>query len=126
MQMLTKNLSRRNILVVAVLITLLIAYLSLMKVPRVQLELTHLDKLEHTLAYFVLGLSWFFSLKRKTILNKLIVFLICVFYGILLEVLQENITTYRTGDYLDGIANSLGVCFALLIINLISKKNKDI
>jgi VanZ family protein len=124
--MLTKNLSRRNILVVAVLITLLIAYLSLMKVPRVQLELTHLDKLEHTLAYFVLGLSWFFSLKRKTILNKLIVFLICVFYGILLEVLQENITTYRTGDYLDGIANSLGVCFALLIFNLISKKNKDI
>ncbi len=122
-----KNLLKDNLLFFAVFITIFIAFLSLMKVPHIiPYKITHIDKLQHLTAYFVLTLSWLYAIKKVAVVlsRKYIIVISCVFYGILLEVLQMTLTTYRTADYLDMIANSVGVVLALLIFNHFSKKNQ--
>ncbi|XGA85186.1 VanZ family protein [Polaribacter sejongensis] len=44
------------------------------------------------------------------------------FFGIIIEVLQQTLTTYRTGDYKDAIANTVGILLGFIIFNLILKK----
>ncbi|WP_237587349.1 VanZ family protein [Polaribacter sargassicola] len=81
------------------------------------------DKVYHLIAYFSLSISWLFSFyKKKSI--KLLIIISCVIYGIIIEVLQSILTEYRTGDYKDILANTLGIVLGLLIFNLIIKKIK--
>ncbi len=123
-----KSLLKDSLFFIAILITILIGYLSLMKVPEYTSVIARLDKLEHVLAYFVLTGVWLFTLKdtNSVFKKKSLIIIACVFYGIILEALQMTLTSYRTGDYLDIIANSIGVFLALLIFNRISKKNQVI
>ena len=85
--------------------------------------LNTIDKWEHALAYFSLTICWLFTFYKKPN-RKYIIIIACISYGIFLEILQHTITEYRTGDYRDIIANTLGVLLALLIFNLIMKKNQ--
>ena len=123
MQKLIKNLLKNNLKIIAISITIAIAYLSLVKLPKVQISVSNIDKAEHLLGYFILTLSWLFSFYKKKFL-KYYITLACVFYGIIIEVFQSILTSYRTGDYLDAIANSLGALLALLIFTLYFKKNR--
>lgn len=83
------------------------------------------DKLVHSAAYFVLSLSWFFTLHngvnwlKKSYLISVIIFL----YGIVIEVLQEACTTYREFDLFDILANFVGIGIAFIIFNTVLKKN---
>lgn len=79
------------------------------------------DKIYHLFAYFSLAISWLFSFLKKQN-SKFIIALGCIIYGIIIEVLQNTLTTYRTGDYLDVLANTLGVVLGLVVFNLIFKK----
>ena len=121
MQKLIKNLLKDNIILIAISVTFAIAYLSLIKFPSVQPKINNVDKVEHAIGYFILTFSWLLSFYKKTNL-KTVIALSCVFYGIIIEVLQSKLTSYRTGDYLDVIANSVGVLLALLLFNLFFKK----
>jgi VanZ family protein len=120
-----KKLLERNALFIAILITVLIAIISLISLKGVHLLKTqNSDKYGHFLTYFILGLSWLKAIKnpfRKNSINYIIIFLI-ICYGIILEVLQDVLTTYRQADLLDIIANSTGVIFALILYNLMKKK----
>lgn len=120
-----KKLLERNALFIAILISVLIAIISLISLKGVHLLKTqNSDKYGHFLTYFILGLSWLKAIKnpfRKNSINYIIIFLI-ICYGIILEVLQDVLTTYRQADLLDIIANSTGVIFALILYNLMKKK----
>ena len=105
---------------IAVSITLSLVILSLMKIPAHKLGITHLDKLQHCFAYFVLSISWLIVFYKKK--KKRLVVVCCILLGVIIEVSQNTLTSYRTGDFYDVIANSLGVLLGLLVFNKFSKK----
>ena len=128
MRKLIKVLLRRSRFFIAIAITVLIAFLSLIKLGKQPIEIYFLDKIEHFIAYFSLGFSWLFAFKgykKLTSKNYLIVFG-CIFYGIIIEVLQTTLTSYREASLLDAVANSLGVLIALLIFNKVFEKKQAI
>jgi len=116
-----KKLLERNALFLAILATLVLAFLSLTAIPKIKLGLgiKSGDKYLHFTAYFGLSLLWYFALKER--INKKVfkffVPLALIVYGIILEGLQSGLTTYRTGDIYDVMANTAGVIAALIIFN---------
>jgi len=115
-----KALLKGKIFIIAIVVTLSILYLSLVKMPSYNVGISHLDKLQHCLAYFILSSSWLLVFYKKN--KKYLIVGCCILFGIIIEVLQNKLTDYRTGDYLDIIANSTGVFLGLLILNQITKK----
>lgn len=73
----------------------------------------------HAFAYFVLGMVWitYFLFKKSQDFNfNRVVFYISlavIAFGMLIEVLQGTLTEYRTPDWADILANSIGVLIAL-------------
>lgn len=127
--MLTKNslVLKKTALGLAIGWTLLIAVLCLVSfndLPSVSVK--SVDKYVHLTFYFVLIMLWGFysSLKQDEIrIATIIRFVISsVFYGILIEVLQETLTTTRHADVLDVLANATGAILALLAFVLIKKQ----
>lgn len=111
-----------NILIIAIATTLGIIGLSLFKIPSSNINVKNIDKLYHFFAYFTLTSTWLFTFYKKPNRKYVIVFC-CILFGIIIEILQGSLTNYRTGDYLDVLANSLGVILALILFNLFFKKN---
>ena len=120
-----KKLLERNALFVAIAATVILAVLSLSAIPKLNLSLGIKagDKYLHFIAYFGLSILWYFALKDK--INekvfKILVPLGLIFYGIILEGLQSGLTTYRTGDVYDAIANAAGVIVGMILFNRIIK-----
>lgn len=117
-----KTLFKDNFIVIPVSITVGIIYLSLIKTPKNMIEIAQIDKIYHSIAYFVLSITWLFAF-QKTSQVKYIIVILCIILGIIIEVLQSTLTIYRTGDYLDVLANSMGVILALVVFNLFFRKN---
>ena len=114
---------------IAIIVTLSLILLSLVKIPAHNLGVSHLDKWQHCFAYFVLSISWLTVFYKKK--KKLLTVVCCILLGIIIEILQNKLTSYRTGDYHDVIANSLGVLLGLFAFNKIGtkievKKRKDL
>ncbi|EAR13500.1 hypothetical protein PI23P_03362 [Polaribacter irgensii 23-P] len=108
---------------IALIVSVGILYLSLIKIPiHESIQIKHLDKLQHGVAYATLCITWLIALQKKQ--KKYAIALCCILFGMIIEVLQYAITNYRTGDYLDVAANSLGVLLGLLLFHQISKKNR--
>lgn len=116
-----KNLLERNALWLAILATLGVAILSLGAVPKLNLglNLKSSDKYLHFIAYFSLGLLWFFALKDRLhrYVFRIMIPLSLILYGIILEGLQGGLTTYRTADIYDALANAVGVLVAMFLFN---------
>lgn len=84
------------------------------KLPDVEID--YGDKIFHFLAYALLCWLWYIVFyfkqnlsKRKAIIRAII---LSIFFGMLLEVLQGTITSHRSFDVYDAIANSLGALLA--------------
>ena len=118
-----KSLFRDNFFIIAIGITLCIAYLSLIKTPKLVLVYSASDKIHHIIAYFTLTICWLFSFFKKPSLKYSIV-VFCLLFGIIIEVMQQSLTSYRTGDYKDVLANIIGIVLGLIVFNLVLKKNK--
>lgn len=86
------------------------------------------DKILHVSAYLILTLSWLLTLVKKLQpLKKMFVIALAVFiFGIIVEVLQGTVTTYRQADFKDMLANLLGTLLALSVFSLYLKKNRRI
>ncbi len=94
-----------------------------------KIKIPHFDKFVHFSFYFgatVLGSMCIwerskgrFSL-RKTIFS---VVGFAVLYGIIIEVLQAVFTSYRQGDILDVLANSVGAVLGGLVVKWIFSGN---
>ena len=118
-----KSLFKDNFFIIAIGITFCIAYLSLMKAPKVVLVFSASDKVYHIIAYFTLTICWLLSFYKKSNLKyRIVVF--CILFGIIIEILQQSLTSYRTGDYKDVLANITGIVLGLFVFNLILKKIK--
>lgn len=118
-----KALLLNNLIIVATIVTVGILCLSLIKLSGVpSMEVKNIDKVYHSLAYFVLTISWLLTFYKKPE-KKYIIVLSCIIFGIIIEGLQMVLTVYRTGDLLDVIANTTGAILALLVFNLFFKKN---
>ena len=84
------------------------------------------DKALHILAYIVLTILWscYAFLIRpniKPIRNFVILFVGLMLYGMIIEVLQSEITVTRSMEYKDLIANFLGIMIGMLIFNYFIK-----
>ena len=117
-----KKLLERNALYIAIFITILIALLSLVSLKNVHvIKVSHSDKYGHFIAYFVLSLSWFyFNNTSKKKYKKYIIGIFIISYGMILEVLQGLLTTYRQADVYDFLANSAGVILAVILFKKIN------
>lgn len=115
------QLLRGKVFFFALVVTIAIAVLSLIKLGNQPINFTYLDKIEHTLAYFVLCFLWLVSIKKKGM--KFVVIIAVVLFGILLEVLQSVLTDYRTFDYMDMLANTFGALLAFAAYRQVEKKH---
>ena len=85
---------------------------SLLRVPDIDISISHTDKVVHFLMYFIL-VGWFVQLYPKP--DKRIQILIgAILLGMLIEYLQ-GMTSYRSFDIIDEIANSIGALSAFLL-----------
>ncbi|EAQ42389.2 VanZ family protein [Polaribacter sp. MED152] len=112
-----------NFIFIAITFTITIVGLSLFKLPSTDIGVKNVDKIYHLIAYFSLAFAWLVSFYQQKS-KKMLIVLACVVFGIIIEVLQSVLTNYRTGDYLDVFANTLGVLLALLFFNAIFKKKQ--
>ncbi len=126
MQKLIKLILNSNVpLFFAIFCTLFVGYLSLADVSNIpKLEVENEDKLYHITAYFTLNTLWLVALIRYSLLKlkfNIIISLGIVILGIIIEVLQDRLTSYRTFDLYDILANSLGVALGLVCFEYYSK-----
>ena len=125
-----KKLLEDNAIILAIIATLIIAYLSLSHIPKLNFgfKIKSSDKYLHALAYFFLSLIWYFALQNKIKKTSFKIYLVLTLfiYGTILEALQRGITNYRTGDFYDILANSVGILLATLLFNKILQWYKTI
>ncbi|WP_235921991.1 VanZ family protein [Flavobacterium phycosphaerae] len=106
--------------------TVLIAVLCLIKFGKLPaIPVKEADKYVHFTFHFVFTLLWgnYVWLKNKSTELKLIVkvFIVSLLYGILIEFLQETLTTTRHADIYDVMANATGAATAIGFFLLLKK-----
>ena len=111
----------RFFLFVAVVYTLILATLSLVPLGKISVgAFNPTDKMLHAAAHFILTLLWLFYylMKKSGIRNYKWEFFnisaLVIVFGMLIEVLQGTLTSYRQPDWADILANSIGVLIAFL------------
>lgn len=79
------------------------------------------DKIYHFVAYFIFTcIAYNFFRQTKLIQSLLIASASVTVYGIIIEVLQLVMTTYRTLDVYDIIANTLGALVSALVLQFLN------
>ncbi|GGX13731.1 VanZ family protein [Aquimarina muelleri] len=123
-----KLLEGKNLFTLAISFTVLLAWVSLAKFSSSVVKVKGGDKIGHFFAYFILTILWslffFFSKNQNKNLKQSlgIATVLCVFFGIMMELFQGILTTYRNSDWYDIIANTSGTIFAIFIFILIKDK----
>jgi len=90
------------------------------------------DKMLHAGAYLFLTILWavYFIIKRKDLERYRIdlyrVAIACFLFGMLIEVLQGTLTSYRTPDWWDVLANSTGVLLAVIFFLVMAPTIKNL
>lgn len=128
----TKNLLvlKKASLALAIGWTLLIAVLCLVDFGSLpSIEVSGADKYVHIVLHFTFTMLWgfYFWQKKKQITIPKIIFVIVlsVFYGILIEFLQETCTKTRHADIFDVLANATGATIALVLFVLVKKRKSS-
>jgi VanZ family protein len=110
---------RKNLF--SILVALVLLFLSLTNADsfsRIELgDFPNFDKLVHFGMYFIL-MSVIIIEHRKNLSNPLNLFLLALIpliYGILMEILQLTLTSTRSGDFYDALADAAGVLASALI-----------
>jgi len=90
------------------------------------------DKMLHAGAYLFLTILWavYFITKRRDFVRYRIdlyrVAVACFLFGMLIEVLQGTLTSYRTPDWWDVLANSTGVLLAVIFFLVMAPTIKNL
>ena len=120
-----KSLLENNAIYIAVFFTICILFGSLVKSEFIVVEsISVSDKIYHLIAYFLLVLSWLYAFFKREKFEENVKYIIlgCFIFGIIIEILQGVITSYRTASYLDIVANTIGVLLAVVIFHVFEKK----
>jgi VanZ family protein len=75
------------------------------------------DKAQHAFGFAMLGVTGAFTFPNR--LQGLCVGLIV--YGVAIEVMQSTLTTTRTGDAMDCLADTLGVFIGLAVYSVLAR-----
>lgn len=117
--MLTKILLvlRRFALLISISYTILLVLVSFISLDDfTEIEVDKGDKIFHFLVYFILVVLWYIALIEKVTWSKskqIIIIAFCsIMFGIIIEILQGSLTSYRAADGFDILANTLGVLLA--------------
>jgi VanZ family protein len=79
------------------------------------------DKIYHGFAYFVFTLIAYNFFKQKRIPNAIMISALSVsIFGIIIEVLQFTMTSYRTLDIYDILANTLGAVISAVVLRFLN------
>lgn len=92
-----------------------------------QIKIQNIDKGVHFVFHFVFTLNWYLYLgARKSYVFKILcqALLLSLLYGIAIEICQGTLTTYRSADPFDVIANSIGALAGAATILLVQKSYK--
>ena len=124
-------LGHKVLIYLAIGYTLLLTIGSLIDTGNVVTTPTNFDKILHLVAYFGLGLLWMIwfifkkpaDKKRLRIPSLILIALLAVVYGISIEILQGVLTSYRTADMWDILANTIGAGLALPVVLLLINKS---
>ena len=108
---------------ISILVILAVVYLSFFKPPHTDLErVNNIDKVAHICMYFGMsGMLWFEFLRSQRKYHAPMwhawvgAFLCPILFSGLVEILQEYCTDYRGGDWMDFLANTIGVVLAALV-----------
>jgi VanZ family protein len=75
------------------------------------------DKIYHFIAYFLFTLLVYNYCISKKVTNGIAISgIVVILYGIIIEVLQHILTSYRAFDLYDAVANALGVILAVVLL----------
>ncbi len=91
-----------------------------------KIKISGFDKFAHAIIHFVFTFLWFMSfvnLKIKFKKSVLFAFLFSVFFGIMIEVLQQILTTTRQADILDILSNITGGFLAVCLVYYLDKRH---
>jgi VanZ family protein len=110
---------RKNLF--SIIVALLLLYLSLANSGKFEkmslIAVPYFDKIVHFGMYFVM-MTVIIIEHRKNISNLLNLFLLALIplsYGILMEILQLTLTSTRSGDFYDALADAGGVLASVLL-----------
>jgi VanZ family protein len=115
---------------IAVFWTIIVTFLCLTPSSNIpEVSILYLDKLIHIFFHFVFTTLWvlFFKVKMQSPNNYkpfFYSFVLSVFFGITIEILQEVLTTTRTADVFDVLANITGASLAIVVMILYFKNKK--
>jgi len=117
----------------SILVILTIVFLSLFNPPKVKIEtISYIDKIAHVCMYGGLELIiWLEYLRHHAGLEKVKIILLGIIapiiFGGIMEIAQAKLTVTRSGDWLDLVADTLGVLAGAAVgyyalRNIISRK----
>lgn len=123
MTKLIKKLSEvKNLLSICIVFSILttISFLTPISGPSTFKFYIPLDKLIHITIYLFLSFLWISYFYKANIYNKIttpivLVILLCLFYGIIIEAIQELYIPLRKADLFDVLANMIGVFLGALL-----------
>ncbi|MDR6966524.1 VanZ family protein [Flavobacterium arsenatis] len=129
---LIKNLSehKKITLWLAIIWTAIVTYFCLASFNELpQISVDNFDKLGHITFHFGITFLWFLAFRFK-FLNEnkkalIKAFLFSFFYGITIEICQDQFTATRTGDVMDVVANISGSFLAIIFIILCIKYSRN-
>ena len=118
---------KKQVFLITVFYSLALATICLIPLKKLpDIGVSFADKIFHSLTYVILAFLWFYSLvfhfKTSKIKSIIYASIISIFFGIIIEILQGTLTKTRQADFLDILANSLGV---LLVALLLLLKNRN-
>lgn len=83
------------------------------------ITIPHFDKIVHFGMFFIMGIFLFAEISIQTKLKRTsitsVILLVITIYGGIIEYLQQNYFTNRSGDYWDLIADILGGIIAIIL-----------
>lgn len=99
----------------SILVLSAIAYLSLLREPSISLPyVIGMDKWIHAIMYLVLTLTLLWDSQQRPQLWWIVAVFSAIFGGFI-EVLQEQFFYPRTGDWMDWLADCMGVIVAIIV-----------
>lgn len=109
----------------AVLVALGIFMLSTFLTIPIQVEgVGYFDKVQHSFAYFVLAISFLIAFRKSAMLNSkrsLHILIASSLYGLGLELAQYSFFPNRYFEWIDAVANVLGVLIGFIAFKLIDR-----
>jgi len=122
-------LGHKILFVLVVLSTGMITWVSLAKISNpIDLDIKGSDKIAHAIVYFMFTNVWFFFFffsdrNRMNFIQSITrASIVCFVYGALMETLQYFLTSYRSFEWNDMLANTSGIIFAALLLKVFENK----